>query len=195
MNSMSPWPGITFGDGIPVDGYWDAANQRIVIEEIVPQGGEIVLAGQIISTGNGTLRVANGYTNVNINNESGYDIYIERIDVTKNKVGRIQITDTSTGDGSAADPFERIEYTYSAGQVLEQLYQGTVNPPDPDGFDHRRLRRGRRPDLPCRRFDHRISACGGQPVCLGRGPVEDSDRGQVLQEKQIQSDRRCMGLA
>src|SRR6185503_14565696 len=58
--------GITFGDGIPVDGYWDAANHRIVIEEIVPQGGEIILAGQIISTGNGLLRVANGYTDVTI---------------------------------------------------------------------------------------------------------------------------------
>ena len=64
----NPLAGITFGDGIPVDGYWDAANQRIVIEEIVPQGGEIILAGQIISTGNGLLRVANGYTNVTINN-------------------------------------------------------------------------------------------------------------------------------
>ena len=130
----NPLNGITFGDGIPVDGYWDAANQRIVIEEIVPQGGEIILAGQIISTGNGLLRVANGYTNVRINNESGFDIFIERIDVTKNKEGRIQITDTSTGVGSAADPFERVEYTFSEGQVREQLYHGTLTPPNADGL-------------------------------------------------------------
>ena len=51
----------------------DAANQRIVLEEIVPQGGTIILAGQIVSTGNGTLRVANGYTNVNIDNQSNYE--------------------------------------------------------------------------------------------------------------------------
>ncbi len=114
----TPLAGITFGDDIPVDGYWDAANQRIVIEEIVPQGGEIILAGQIISTGNGTLRVANGYTNVNINNESNFDLYIERIDTSTNKEGRIQITDTSTAN------LERIEYTYSAGQVVETLYHG-----------------------------------------------------------------------
>src|SRR6185503_16781221 len=126
--------GITFGDGIPVDGYWDAANHRIVIEEIVPQGGEIILAGQIISTGNGLLRVANGYTDVTINNRSGYDIFVERIDVTKNKQGKIQITDTSTGVGSALDPFERKEYTFSEGQVHEQLYHGTLNPPNADGL-------------------------------------------------------------
>ena len=40
---------VSFGsDMIPVDGYWDEANQRIVLEEIVPQGGEIILAGQIV---------------------------------------------------------------------------------------------------------------------------------------------------
>src|SRR5690606_12920695 len=115
----TPLAGISFGaDGIPVDGYWDAANNRFVIEEIVPQGGEIILAGQIISTGNGLLRVANGYTDVNIRNQSNYDIFIERIDTSTNKEGRIQITDTSTAN------LERIEYTYSAGQVIETLYHG-----------------------------------------------------------------------
>ena len=131
----NPLAGISFGaDRIPVDGYWDAANQRIVIEEIVPQGGEIILAGQIISTGNGTLRVANGFTNVNINNESNFDIYIERIDITTDKEGKIQITDTSTGDGSAAEPFERIEYTINGNTVEEQLYHGEILPPNPDGL-------------------------------------------------------------
>ncbi len=118
-----PIAGVSFGTGlvqIPVDGYWDAANQRIVLEEIVPQGGTIILAGQIVSTGNGTLRVANGYTDVNINNQSNYDLYIERIDVTKNKVGKIQITDTSTPD------LERTEYTYNNGQVTETLSYGSV---------------------------------------------------------------------
>src|SRR6185436_18645408 len=127
-----PLAGVSFGsEGIPVDGYWDAANHRIVIEEIVPQGGEIILAGQIISTGNGLLRVANGYTDVTINNASPYALHIERIDVTTNKEGRIQITETSTGDGSAAHPFDRVEYTYSAGQVVEQRYDGVI---DPNGF-------------------------------------------------------------
>ena len=129
-----PLAGITLGDpttladDIPIDGYWDAANNRIVIEEIVPQGGEIILAGQIVSTGNGLLRVANGYTNVNINNNSTNDIYIERIDVTTDKVGRIQITDTSTPN------LERIEYTYRQGMVIEQLFNGTVLPANPDGL-------------------------------------------------------------
>ena len=65
---------------------------------------------------------------------SGFDIFIERIDVTKNKEGRIQITDTSTGVGSAADPFERVEYTFSEGQVREQHYEGTLTPPNADGL-------------------------------------------------------------
>ena len=60
--------------------------------------------------------MANGYTDVNINNASGYDLYIERIDTTTNKEGRIQITDTSTGavrtyHNSLGTPFQPIQDT------------------------------------------------------------------------------------
>ena len=48
--------------------------------------------------------------------------------------GKIQITDTSTGNGSAGDPFERIEYTFSAGSVIEQLYHGVLSVPNLDGL-------------------------------------------------------------
>ncbi len=44
-------PGISFGSSnIPVDGFFDSARQAIVIEDIIPTGGEIVIAGQILST-------------------------------------------------------------------------------------------------------------------------------------------------
>ena len=75
-----------------------------------------------------------GFTDVTINNASGYDIFIERIDVTKNKEGKIQITDTSTGVGSAGDPFERTEYTFSEGEVREQRYHGVLSAPNADGL-------------------------------------------------------------
>ena len=57
-----PLPGITFGSGavsdVPVDGYFDATQGAIVLENINPTGGEITLAGQVLSTGNGRLVAA-----------------------------------------------------------------------------------------------------------------------------------------
>ncbi len=42
-------PGISYGAaGVPVKGYWDAARQAFVIEEIKPEGGRIRIAGQIL---------------------------------------------------------------------------------------------------------------------------------------------------
>ena len=49
-----PVAGISFGlGGAPIDGYFDAEQQTIVVDEIVAKGGEIVVAGQILSTGQG----------------------------------------------------------------------------------------------------------------------------------------------
>ena len=91
----NPLPGISFGaEGVPVKGYFDAEKQAIVVDDIVPQGGRIVLAGRILSTGNGRLVVANGYANVDIDNQSDYKLILNRIDTTREREGQITILDT-----------------------------------------------------------------------------------------------------
>jgi hypothetical protein len=131
-----PIAGIRFDDPtdpndvpVPVDAYFDAEKQAIVVEEIVPQGGRIVVAGQILSTGNGALRVAHGYTSIDINNDSPYELILNRIDTTTERVGQITIVDTGR--------LLKTEYAIFENQILETTYAGTPTPGDPvDGFDN-----------------------------------------------------------
>ncbi|MFA7063480.1 MAG: hypothetical protein WC132_05020, partial [Methanomethylophilus sp.] len=86
--------GISFADDVPVDGYFDASRNAIVVEDIAPEGGSITLAGDILSTGNGRLKVANGYTSVDIDNNTDYELILENIDTTTDREGIITIIDT-----------------------------------------------------------------------------------------------------
>ncbi len=121
--------GISFGsDGVPIDGYWDSARNAIVLEDIEPDGGQIVVAGQILSTGNGRLKVANGYTNVDINNQSPYELILGNIDTTTNRQGRITIIDSGM--------LTKAEYIVDGGQIRETRSTGVLNPGDPvNGID------------------------------------------------------------
>ncbi|RJR48541.1 MAG: calcium-binding protein, partial [Desulfobacteraceae bacterium] len=88
--------GISFGDeDIPVSGHFDAAKQAIVVDDIIPQGGSIILAGQILSTGNGRLKVAHGWAGVDIRNETSYDLILNRIDTSRQREGTITLIDTN----------------------------------------------------------------------------------------------------
>ncbi|MCP3989260.1 MAG: hypothetical protein GY724_09315, partial [Actinomycetia bacterium] len=121
----NPLSGISFGPNpveFPVDGYWDGQRQAIVLDEIVPQGGSITLAGQVFSTGNGRVRVANGYTNVDINNHSPHDLILDRIDVSNFREGKITIIDSAT--------LEKTEYVQTGSQVVQTDFQGTLMPGD-----------------------------------------------------------------
>ena len=115
--------GISFGaDGIPIDGYWDAQQQAFVLEELVPQGGEIIIAGQILSTGNAQLKVASGFTGVSIDNDSPFDLIVNRIDTTKDRVGKITIIDTSR--------LEKAVYEQSSNLIIETHFDGVKVAPD-----------------------------------------------------------------
>ena len=92
---------MNFGaEAIPVRAHFDAAQQAIVVDDLVPEGGRIILAGQILSTGGGIVRAAYGYANVDITNTSDYKLIVNRIDTTKNRVGKITIIDTARIDNA-----------------------------------------------------------------------------------------------
>ncbi|MEQ1829221.1 MAG: hypothetical protein ABL921_24875, partial [Pirellula sp.] len=113
-------PGVSFGsEDIPIAVTWDATNQRFLLGKIDPRGGEIIIAGQIMSTGGGKLKVASGYASVNIQNATPYPVVLDEVDTTKNRKGKITIIDT--------DPSRllKTEYLVSGNEILEKNYLGT----------------------------------------------------------------------
>ncbi len=128
-------PGLSFGAaGVPIDGYWDATRQAFVIEEIEPEGGRIRIAGQILSTGNGRLKVATGNPSVDIDNNSPYLVILEGIDTTKPREGFIEVTDTHGPNPT------RIQYKFvaAANKIEEKRFNGVEVPTDKigDGVDN-----------------------------------------------------------
>ncbi|MFV2066406.1 MAG: hypothetical protein ACC645_05460, partial [Pirellulales bacterium] len=123
--------GISFGgDGVPIDGYWDAGRKAIVLDDIEPDGGEIIVAGQILSTGNGRLKVASGLTSVDINNASPYELILGDIDTTTNRKGKITVVDSGR--------LTKVEYVVAGNQIQETQFTGTSLPGDKvgDGIDN-----------------------------------------------------------
>ncbi|MCJ8298506.1 MAG: hypothetical protein MJK13_06145, partial [Pseudomonadales bacterium] len=121
--------GISYTDpttkvAVPVSGYWDAANQAIVIDDIAPSGGEIVIAGQILSTGNGRIVAASGYASVFIENNSGYDLVLNDLDTRKYREGKITIIDSQR--------LSKDEYQYNGAQATHTQYTGELVSADPD---------------------------------------------------------------
>ncbi|MBC8509085.1 MAG: tandem-95 repeat protein, partial [Chloroflexi bacterium] len=122
----NPRQGISFGSGLvqaPLDGYFDAAQQAIVVEDIEPTGGTVILAGRIMSTGNGRIKVANGYTNLNIDNQTDYKLILNNVDMTTKREGKIIIIDTGR------DPIQKKIYTLyvDPGTGTEYIREETLN--------------------------------------------------------------------
>lgn len=76
-----------------VGAWYDPLNDRVVIDDITPQGGHIYLTGKIANTGGGNLIVADGHATVSVD-VGGHDLLTGNID-TGNLNGSITITDTA----------------------------------------------------------------------------------------------------
>lgn len=74
---------------------YDAANDRLQVDNVRMGGGHMELYGNIFSTGNGELRVMDGYGRVNISNTTAYDLALGRVDTSAGVEGVIRITDTA----------------------------------------------------------------------------------------------------
>ncbi len=116
--------GVSFGSDIPLEGYYDATSNAIVLEKMAPTGGQITLAGEVLSTGNGRLKVANGYTSIDIDNNSSVDLILKGIDTTVDRQGKITIINTPT--------LEKTEYVADSSGVDVTEYQGTLIPASGD---------------------------------------------------------------
>lgn len=78
-----------------VSAWYDPVNDRVIVDDISPQGGQIYITGRVASTGGGQLSVANGSADININ-VGNRDVLLGNVD-TGDIEGLIQITDTNSG--------------------------------------------------------------------------------------------------
>ena len=127
-NGVDLLPGISFGtSGVPINGHWDANRKVFVLDDISPEGGKITIAGKLLSTGNGRLKVANGYPSINIDNDSPYVVEIGEIDTTVFREGIITIIDSGL--------LTKAEYKYvpNTNQIQQTRFTGVLVPPGPNG--------------------------------------------------------------
>ncbi len=87
----------TTGDS-NIKAYWDDENQCIQLYSVKITGGNITLAGEIVSTGGGRLKVIDGYGEIEVTNQSSQDLVINRLDTGNRINGMIKITDTGKLD-------------------------------------------------------------------------------------------------
>jgi len=91
--ATDPNTGLTYqssatGDNIPV--YYDASfvdstsgvHGRLVVNAVKVQGGFMSLTGRILSTGNGQLRVMDGFGRINVNNQTTLPLVLNKLDTS-----------------------------------------------------------------------------------------------------------------
>ncbi|MEO8114847.1 MAG: hypothetical protein ABI655_10720, partial [Phenylobacterium sp.] len=124
ISAAANGPGITTqvanpGDRL-IDATYDAANNRVVIEDTSVRGaGSIYLNGQIVSSNPaGSLTVQSGESNATITNASGLPLLVRDMNAVGGGVGQIQIVDHLKTNGQGA-PLTTW-YLYTPGSGLAQ---------------------------------------------------------------------------
>ncbi len=77
--------------------FYDRVENKIIVREVRVSGGNIQLTGHILSTGAGEIRVLDGYGDITIDNQTPYDIAIERLDSSQRGAGTLLIADKAKG--------------------------------------------------------------------------------------------------
>jgi uncharacterized repeat protein (TIGR01451 family) len=113
-----------------IKAFWDPVAKKIVVKTINASGGNIFMAGQIMSTikdaaGNssGVIEALDGFSNINIVNNSDYEIEFNDIQVGQDFEGKIRITDTAPmvyNSKNVKEPVTK-EYTRVKGVVYERI--------------------------------------------------------------------------
>ena len=70
--------------------YYDTEHDRIQVQEVRVSGGHVVINSHVMNTGHGEIRVLGGYGNINIVNETPYDILVNRLDVSTRGDGTLE---------------------------------------------------------------------------------------------------------
>ena len=100
-----------------VAAWYDPVNDRIVLDDIVPEGGHVYLTGAVANTGGGRIYAAEGSADISV--DVDYDLLTGTID-TGNREGLIRITDTGFAD---ADRTAKVtEYRSEGGATTGETW-------------------------------------------------------------------------
>ena len=116
-------------------------NGQIELQSLAVGGGYIQLYGDIFSTGNGRLKVLDGYGKIIVDNTSNKNLAVNRLDTGPGVAGMIKITDTST---KTADGKPLITTITLENDVVKYTYEN-MNLADsrhPDGVSYGSTRTG-----------------------------------------------------
>ncbi|MFM8434972.1 MAG: hypothetical protein ACKOBP_06450, partial [Planctomycetia bacterium] len=94
--------------------FYDRVDNKIVVREVRSSGGNVQLTGHIVSTGAGEIRVLDGYASVSIDNQTTYDIAVERIDVSQRGAGTLLLADKAKAPSTS---------TYNTGSGTKTIKQ------------------------------------------------------------------------
>tara|TARA_R110002124_G_scaffold225052_2_gene390367 strand:+ start:1377 stop:21518 length:20142 start_codon:yes stop_codon:yes gene_type:complete len=111
-------PGATIGNvltsahidpGSNIGVSYDFANDRLVLDDIVTQGGLVDITGKIASTGGGSIQSLDGFGEIEVISHSTRDVQLGRVDSGQNTndltgaQGIVRITDLNTPFSAAAN--------------------------------------------------------------------------------------------
>ena len=126
---------LTAADGVivPLTSYtntdfvvkFNTATKQIIIDEIRNRGGQIDLVGNIMNTGNGIIQVLGGYADFEIDNTTGYDLVINKIDDSQPGAGILSITDKA----KTGTPYYTLYEVQADGSVQRTIDDGTGGNP------------------------------------------------------------------
>lgn len=89
--------GVALQDAFLPKVRWDGT--QLELSNLKVEGGYMQLYGDIFSTGNGVLKVMDGYGRISVDNTSAYNLKTNQLDTGPGVAGHIKITDTSTKTG------------------------------------------------------------------------------------------------
>src|SRR5262249_6695538 len=78
---------------------FDTFTNRIIVEDLRIDGGYVDITGKVVNTHNGEIRVLGAYGNVDITNNTAYDIEVKRVDLSNRGEGTLIIRDKLTVSG------------------------------------------------------------------------------------------------
>ncbi len=120
-----------------ITAYYNAKDQNIEIDATQVQGGYMQLTGHILSTGNGNIKVIDGYGRINVTNTTAYDIVLNNLDTGGAGIaGKLVIVDTAlnpthtTSSGTTTDTSTPLTTTYV---LLGDTVTSTTNSTDING--------------------------------------------------------------
>ncbi|MBC8508278.1 MAG: tandem-95 repeat protein, partial [Chloroflexi bacterium] len=137
----SPTETLVLRQSIEFTVVYNAASDRIEVSNVVVQGGYMELYGLIMSTGNGNIKVLDGYGRIVIDNQTNKNLFINQLDTGSGTEGELIITDTqqakvvrTLASGSVVTRNRAVRYT-RAGSAIQIFTNTAYDNPATTGND------------------------------------------------------------